>query len=327
MELEDLIESIDIVDYISQFVDLEEKNGEYWGLSPFKDEKTPSFSVRRETNSFYDFSSGIGGNVFTFVRFYNHCTNAEAVSILKKFAGYDGETVVPRKKMAATLICKRFKPQKTRKKTSGGTIYPVNCMEKYEKREDKLAVWENEGISKESLDKYQVYYDSFSDRLVYPIRNISGRIVNIGGRTLDPKWKEKKLRKYTYFSGWGEMDVIYGLFENMDAILSAHEVILFEGCKSVLLANTWGIHNTGALLTSHLNPQQLKILVRLGVRVVFALDKDVRVRDDHNISKLKQYVNTFYLWDKEDLLDEKDAPVDKGQEVFQILYEQRLRYR
>ena len=123
------------------------------------------------------------------------------------------------------------------------------------------------------------------------------------------------------------MDVIYGLFENMDAILSAHEVILFEGCKSVLLANTWGIHNTGALLTSHLNPQQLKILVRLGVRVVFALDKDVRVRDDHNISKLKQYVNTFYLWDREDLLDEKDAPVDKGQEVFKRLYEQRIRYR
>lgn len=327
MELEDLIESIDIVDYISQFVDLEEKNGEYWGLSPFKDEKTPSFSVRRETNSFYDFSSGIGGNVFTFVRFYNHCTNAEAVSILKKFAGYDGETVVPRKKMAATLICKRFKPQKTQKKTGAGTIYPDNCMEKYEKREDKLAVWENEGISKESLEKYQVYYDSFSDRLVYPIRNISGKIVNIGGRTLDQEWKEKKLRKYTYFSGWGEMDVIYGLFENMDAILSAHEVILFEGCKSVLLANTWGVHNTGALLTSHLNPQQLKVLVRLGVRVVFALDKDVRVRDDHNISKLKQYVNTFYLWDREDLLDEKDAPVDKGQEVFKRLYEQRIRYR
>lgn len=327
MELEDLIESIDIVDYISQFVDLEEKNGEYWGLSPFKDEKTPSFSVRRETNSFYDFSSGIGGNVFTFVRFYNHCTNAEAVSILKKFVGYDGEAVVPRKKMAATLICKRFKSKKTQKKTGVGTIYPDNCMEKYEKCEDKLAVWENEGISKESLDKYQVYYDSFSDRLVYPIRNISGKIVNIGGRTLDPEWKEKKLRKYTYFSGWGEMDVIYGLFENMDAILSAHEVILFEGCKSVLLANTWGIHNTGALLTSHLNPQQLKILVRLGVRVVFALDKDVRVRDDHNIGKLKQYINTFYLWDREDLLDEKDAPVDKGQEVFKRLYEQRIRYR
>lgn len=327
MELEDLIESIDIVDYISQFVDLEEKNGEYWGLSPFKDEKTPSFSVRRETNSFYDFSSGIGGNVFTFVRFYNHCTNAEAVSILKKFAGYDGETVVPRKKMAATLICKRFKPQKTQKKTSRGTIYPDNCMEKYEKREDKLAVWENEGISRKSLDKYQVYYDSFSDRLVYPIRNIEGKIVNIGGRTLDSQWKEKKLRKYTYFSGWGEMNVVYGLHENLEEIKRKREVIIFEGCKSVLMADTWGIHNCACLLTSHLNPQQMKLLAKLGVRVVFALDKEVRIRDDHNIGKLKQYTNVEYIWDRQDLLDEKDSPVDKGLEVFKQLYEQRLRYR
>ena len=71
----------------------------------------------------------------------------------------------------------------------------------------------------------------------------------------------------------------------------------------------------------------MKILARLGVRVVFALDKDVRVRDDNNISKLKRYVSVEYFWDREDLLDEKDAPVDKGLEVFKKLYGQRLRYR
>ena len=59
MDLEELIDSIDIVEYISQFVELEEKNGEYWGLSPFSDEKTPSCSVRRENNTFYCLSSGI----------------------------------------------------------------------------------------------------------------------------------------------------------------------------------------------------------------------------------------------------------------------------
>lgn len=283
--------------------------------------------MRKETNSFYDFSSGIGGNVFTFVRFYNHCSKGEAVDILKKYIGYNGGIAAPRNKLAATLVCKRFKPPKTVKKKIACSIYPDNCMDKYEKRDDKLAIWENEGISRSSLEKYQVYYDSFSNRLVYPIRDISGKIVNIGGRTLDPFWKDKKLRKYTYFSGWGEMNVVYGLFENMDAILEKHEIIIFEGCKSVLLADTWGIHNTGALLTSHLNPQQLKILVKLGVRVIFALDKNVRVIDDHNIKKLKQYINTFYLWDKEGLLDEKDAPVDKGLEVFKKLYEQRLRYQ
>lgn len=326
MELEDLIETIDIVEFISQFVDLEEKNGEYWGLSPFQDENTPSFSVRKETNNFYDFSSGIGGNVFTFIKHYNRCSSREAVEILKRYAGYDGNMSAPRKKLAATIVCKKFKPQQSTRKKSSAVQYPDDCMERYEKRDDKLIVWEREGISRGSLDKFQVYYDSFSNRLVYPIRNLNGKIVNIGGRTLDPQWKEKKLRKYTYLSGWGVMDVIYGLFDNFEEITKKREIILFEGCKSVLLANSWGIYNTGALLTSHLNTYQMKILAKLGARVVFALDKEVRIRDDHNIEKLKQYTNVEYLWDREDLLSEKDSPVDKGCEVFKRLYEQRLRY-
>lgn len=327
MELKDLIESVDIVEYISQFVELEEKNGEWWGLSPFRDEKTPSFSIRRESNSFYDFSSGIGGNVFTFIKYYNRCSAKEAIEILKKYAGLDEDAIISHNKLAATTVCKKYKPKEYRKKQPNSSSYSDNYMEKYEKKDDKLAVWENEGISRSSLDKFQVYYDGFSDRLVYPIRNLSGQIVNIGGRTLDPCWKEKGLRKYTYFGSWGEMNVIYGLFENLENIKQKREVILFEGCKSVLLADTWGIHNCGALLTSHLNPQQLKLLAMLGVRVVFALDKEIKIRDDRNITKLKQFVNVEYLWDREDLLDEKDAPVDKGLDVFTRLYEQRLKYR
>lgn len=83
MELSELIESVDILEYISQYTEFTEKNGEYWALSPFKDEKTPSFSVRKETNSFYDFSSGIGGNVLTFIRYYDKCGYAEAIEKLK----------------------------------------------------------------------------------------------------------------------------------------------------------------------------------------------------------------------------------------------------
>lgn len=328
MDVEEILDKIDIVDFVSQYVELEERGGEFWGLSPFQDENTPSFSIRREAGKFYDFSSGLGGSLITFVKHYNQCSTKEAVEILKKYIGCDGETVAPRKKLAATAVCKKFKSTKQHKKTSSAKIYPNDCMEKYEKKDDKLAVWEAEGISRKSLDKFQVHYDSFSNRLVYPIRDIKGQIVNIGGRTLDPDFKIKKLRKYTYFQGWGgEMDVIYGLFENMESILEKREVILFEGCKSVLMADSWGIHNTGALLTSHLNPNQMKILAKLGVRVVFALDKDVKVRDDHNIERLKRYVSVEYFWDREDLLDEKDAPVDKGLEVFKKLYEQRLHYR
>lgn len=327
MELEDLILSIDIVEFISQFIELAEKNGEWWGLSCFKEEKTPSFSVREKPPVFFDYSSGIGGNVFTFVKHYYGCSSREAVDILKQYAGVKGVLAPRKEKMSATVSCKRFaKPKQTRKE-SASIVLPDDYMNRYEKRDDKLAVWISEGISMESLDKYQVYYDSFSDRLVYPIRNVAGQIVNIGGRTLDPMWKEKKQRKYTYFYPWGTMNTIYGLAENMQSILEHKEIILFEGCKSVLLADTWGIHNTGAILTSHLNPNQLKILARLGCRVVFALDKDIRIREDQNITRLKQYVNVEYFWDKHDLLNEKDAPVDKGLEVFQSLYEQRMQLR
>mgnify|MGYP002765743663 CR=1 FL=1 len=324
MELNELIESIDIVEYVSQFVELEEKNGEYWGLSPFRDENTPSFSVRRESGRFYDFSSGIGGNVFTFVKHYNHCSAKEAVEILKKYAGCDGESVVPRKKLAATIACKKFKSVQQHKKSSVITVYPDNCMEKYEKKDEKLAAWETEGISRASLDKFQVYYDSFSNRLVYPIRNINGQIVNIGGRTLDPDFKAKKLRKYTYFSGWnGNMNVIPGLFENLNEILKAKEVIIFEGIKSVMLADTYGIKTTGCILTSHLNPEQVKILAKLGCDVVFALDKDVEIINDHNINRLKRYVKVYYIKDCFNLTEEKDSPIDKGYDIFKQLYDKR----
>lgn len=327
MELRDLIESIDIVAYIGQFVELEEKGGEYWGLSPFKEEKTPSFSVRKENNTFYDFSSGIGGNVFTFTKFYYHCSTTEAVNYLKQYAGEDGEIAYRREKLDATQTCMKFAAPKKRVKESKGVVLPQDVMLRYEKRPDKLAVWEQEGISRASLDRFQVYYDAFSDRLVYPIRNTSGEIVNIGGRTLDPQWKEKKQRKYTYFYPWGTVDTIYGLAENLPEIRKRREIILFEGCKSVLLADSWGIGNTGAILTSHLNPNQMRLLAKLGFRVVFALDKEVDVKKDHNIQKLWQYVTVEYLADPQNLLDAKDSPVDKGEEVFRELYRRRRMYR
>ena len=71
----------------------------------------------------------------------------------------------------------------------------------------------------------------------------------------------------------------------------------------------------------------MKLLIGLGCRVVFALDKEVSIRSDHNIARLKQFVNVEYIWDGAGLLDEKDSPVDKGPEVWKKLYEGRLSWR
>lgn len=331
IDLHELIQNIDIVDYISQYVELESKNGEYWGLSPFKDENTPSFSVRRENGLWYDFSSGKSGNLYSFIKEYFKCPNREVIDKIIEFANGKVSGNCSCNSMYATRICKKYSKQNNQKQKqskSEAVVLSDDYMDRYELNEDKLAIWEEEGISKESIKRFNVKYDSFANRIVYPIRNIYGEIVNVGGRTLDENYKEKRLRKYTYYFPWGDsMDLIYGLYENLEYIREAKEIIIFEGCKSVLISDTWGIKNTGALLTSHCNLSQVKILAKLGVKVVFALDEDVDVRKDKNINKLKKYVQCEYISNINNLLNAKDSPVDRGLEVFKELYNNRKPFR
>lgn len=323
MEVDDILEQVDILEYISQYCDFEEKNGEYWALSPFKDEKTPSFSVNTEKQRFYDFSSGAGGNLIHFVRRYNNCGFIEAVNILKKYANITDDSERSIVRLETTKIIKKFGRRIPKKKESKSVVLPLNYMERYEFNEDKLQAWVNEGIDFDTMRKFNVAYDSFSNRIVFPVKNYDGDIINVCGRTLDEDYKEKGLRKYTYFKPLGILDTLFGFSDNKEAILKKREIIIFEGSKSVMLAHSWGIFNTCAILTSHLNPQQLLFLIKLGVRVVFALDEDVDITDDINIAKLKRYVRIEWVKNRDNLLSSKMAPVDAGFEVWQNLYERR----
>lgn len=326
MEAEEILEKVDIVDYISQYCDLEEKNdGELWGLSPFTNEKTPSFSVSKELQRFYDFSSGCGGNVINFVRKYHKCGFLDAVDILKKYANITEESS-QEKHLGCVMIAKRYlknRRRATETKAHEDSMLADNYMERYEWDEEKLNVWKREGITVESMKKFGVRYDPFSDRIVFPIRNYDGKIINISGRTLDKDYKEKGIRKYTYFKKLGALDTIYGYAENKEEIEKKREIILFEGAKSVMIADGWGIHNTGAILTSHLNPNQLLFLVKLGVRVVFALDSDVNLTEDANIARLKRYVTVEWVKNRDNALREKMSPVDAGIDVWRTLYERK----
>lgn len=334
MEVSDILEAVDIVEYIGQYCDLEEQSdGEYWGCSPFKDENTPSFSVNPNIGSgvFCDFSSGKSGNLITFVMAIDGCSMVSAVEKLRKYAGIETEVddigikkYVNRKPIAIKTI-KQFRKSYKKTKTAEYKKLEDDYMNRFEYDDGKLFCWELEGITRESMKKFGVMYDRFDNRIVFPIRNLDGDIISVCGRTLDPDYKAKKLRKYTYYSSLGTLDLIYGLFENMDSILEKKEVILFEGAKSVMLADGFGWNNTGAILTSHLNENQMKILIKLGCRVVFALDEDVDVLQDENIMKLCRYVRVDFLKDTDGLLSEKMAPVDAGQEVFESLYKKRFR--
>lgn len=329
MEVSEIIEAVDILEYISQYCNPQEReDGEYWCLSPLKDEKTPSFSVNREMQRFYDFSSGKGGNVLDFICAYNNCDFKKGLKILKNYAGISNDDVsAAPQRLLATSIARKYRSKPPRQKASKVSILPSDYMDRYERNVKKLAVWEREGISMESMEKFQVRYDPFSDRLVYPVRDINGNIFSVCGRTLDPYFKEKNLRKYTYFQPIGILDTIYGLSDNIAEIQKCGEIILFEGAKSVMMADGWGIKNTGATLTSHLNPHQFKILIKLGVKVSFALDSEIDICKDTNIMKLRQYTQIYWVKNKDGLLKEKDSPTDRGLDVFQFLYNERRRLK
>lgn len=331
MDLQDIISKIDIAEYIGRYVELEQRGEELWGISPFTypPECTPSFSVRPATGQFYDFSSHIGGNLFTFIKHYHKTDAKNAVRIMKEYLGIDPSSEISStriEKIAGTDVCKRFLKKNTIEKQANAIILKPDQMDRYEINRDKLEIWRKEGISDEAMRFFDVRYDGFSNRIVYPIKDINGNIVNIGGRTLDPEYKEKKLRKYTYFNGWGgRLGVVYGLYENMADIREAKRVILFEGVKSVMIARGFGYRNCGAILTSHLNPYQAKLLAALGVTCVFAFDKEIFAGDDRNVQFLKKYVRVEYIYDSKNLLDDKQAPVDKGKDVFDTLYSDRRR--
>lgn len=201
MEVSEIIECVDILSYISQFCELEERqDGEYWGLSPLKEENTPSFSVNVDKQRFYDFSSGKGGNVLDFIRQYHDCDFREGLKILKKYANItEDHKAVSSQRLQATSIAKKFRRHQKKEKETKSSILPPDYMNRYERNPNKLSVWREEGITAESMERFSVRYDPFSDRIVYPIRNMQGEIINVCGRTLDPDYKAKKQRKYTYF--------------------------------------------------------------------------------------------------------------------------------
>lgn len=331
MEASEIVEAVDILEYISQYVDLEQRGREWWGLSCFTDEKTPSFSVDPSKGVWKCFSSNKGGNLIQFVMDHDNVSVAEAVRRLKAYAHITddepgGEGV---KRLEATRVAKRYRDHTKRPAKMTAKPMSPDCMSQYEFRRDKLQAWVDEGISWDTLKRFGVRYNAFDDRIVYPIRDYEGNIISVCGRTCDPDYKEKKLRKYTYLHQVGSLDTIYAYSDNQQAIIDAREIILFEGAKSVMKACEWGVRNTGALMTSHLSIHQFRFLIRLcsfhNVEVVFALDSDIDISKDDNIRRLCYYARVSWIKNRDGLLPPKDSPTDQGKEVFDNLYARKER--
>ena len=313
--MDDLIEKIDILSYIGQYVKLQPQGQEYVGLSPFTNEKTPSFFVSPQKKYWYCFSCGEGGTVIKFVQKYHKVNYEKAIQMLSSW----GHITIGNEEPIMKLI-RRYKKREEE-------VIPVrkeldkDIMNKY--KNVTISSWVNEGISKDVLEKYQVRYDDNACRIVFPIWDIEGRLINIKGRAAHPRWKEFGMAKYIYYFPLGKNDLFWGYHWHLQDIIRKNEIILVEGEKSVMKLETNGISNAVALGTSHLSKEQMQILLKLRVDVVVALDKDKNPREDKNLQNLSKYNKCFVIIDNNNLLKEKDSPIDCGIDVFKKLYEQK----
>lgn len=206
-------------------------------------------------------------------------------------------------------------------------ILPESELKKYKK--EPVWEWLNEDISQETMDLFGVMVDTWQNRIIYPVYDIHGNLINIKARTRYPNYKKLKIPKYINYYPVGVMDYFQGLNITLKYVKEKGEIIIFESVKSVMKAFGWGYKNCASAEKHTLTKEQLDLLVKLKVNVVFAYDSDISYRQSdvkQNIDKLKRVTNVYIIEDKNKLLGgvaAKNAPVDCGEDIWSQLYESK----
>lgn len=321
-------EKIDLLAYISNDIDLKKHGDDYYGHCPLHVDKTPSFSVSPESNKFYCFSCHHGGGIIQYLMAYEGMTYDEAVDKACQLTNIDLSKMCV---SPTVLLLKALRKLKKKEIHTPHKILKEGLYDKYSRL--PVPEWEAEGISKNTMTVFEIRVDESANRIVYPVRNIGGQLINVKGRTRYANYKEMGLAKYINYYTVGTMDYFQGLDITFPYIKARNEVIIFESIKSVMKCYDWGIKNCVSVESHNISPEQLRLLLRLKVSVVLAFDSDVSLKEKDMVStlnKLKKFTNVYVLEDREGLLGGKEAknsPADCGYETFRELYENKRRIR
>ena len=176
------------------------------------------------------------------------------------------------------------------------------------------------------IDLFGIRVDTISNRIVYPVYDMNKKLINIKGRTRYKNYKNLKLPKYINYYSVGVMDYFQSLELTLPYIKEKNEIIIFESIKSVMKAYGWGYKNCVSAEKHTLTPEQINLLIKLRVNVVFAYDTDVDYHKGEikqNIDRLRKITNVFIIEDYDNLLggiETKNAPVDCGYDIWEELY-------
>ena len=200
--------------------------------------------------------------------------------------------------------------------------------------------WLNDGITKEVMDKFNIRYAPYQNKIIIPHYDASGRLIGIRGRALNT-WEIENIGKYMPVqieNKWYSHPLslnLYGLNFNKETIKQTGVAYLFEAEKSVMQMESFALPNgAAAVCGSNLNKYALDILIREchPYEIILCFDNEEEPGKTNYFDKLyhicdkyKQYANFSFVYDKEKLLNLKDSPSDKGEEVFKYLLETRVR--
>ena len=324
--LEQINDNADLIGYVENIYDLEERNGLLWAHCPLHVDNTASLCFYPNNNSFYCFSCGRGGRMISYLMHYEHLPFEDAVDKAARLAQIDMSKMCQSKAVIFLRNAKKMLTKRERMKYQH-EILPQKAYCKYKK--EKIQAWQDEGITQEVMDLFGVRMDETSNRIVYPVYDISGNLINIKGRTLYKDYKALNLQKYINYYPVGVMDYFQGLNITLDSVQKSGEIIIFESVKSVMKAYGWGYKNCASAEKHTLTDEQIELLIRLRVNVVLAYDSDISYSSPDvkaNVDRLKRMTNVFLIEDYCGLLggkEAKNAPVDCGEEIWETLYENK----
>lgn len=303
---EELVEEVrmknDIVDVISGYVRLQKKGSSYFGLCPFHNEKSPSFSVSGSKQMYYCFGCGAGGNVFTFVMNYENYSFAEAVKMLADRAGVNlpkleyTEEMKKKESHRARLLeankeaAKYFYYQLRAKQGEQGMRYlqgrklSDETMKKFglgfaNKTSDDLTRYLKQKGFDDSLlqevglsgyDERYGMHDKFWNRVMFPIQDINHRVIGFGGRVMGdgtPKYLNSPETPV-----FDKSRNLYGL--NFARTARAGNIILCEGYMDVIAMHQAGFTQAVASLGTAFTAGQANLLRRYADNVLLAYDSD-----------------------------------------------------
>jgi len=300
--LDEIKNRTSIVEVVSRYLTLHKKSDRYWGLCPFHDEKTPSFSVIPDKGFFHCFGCGKSGSLFDFVMAMEHLSFPESVQYLAELSGVE-------------LV--EETPQERRKRTEVDTLQDLYeklaasfhyILTQNEAGTEAVSYLEKRGFTEQSIETFSLgfapddpnwlyrflsskhysdqilaksglfarnnpTYPLFRNRLMFPIKNWKGQVVAFGGRDLSGNSQAKYINTPETVL-YRKREIVYGMYESLAFVKKEASCFLCEGYFDVLALHQAGLTTAMAPLGTAFTTDQGKLLRRYAERVALVFDTD-----------------------------------------------------